>query len=125
MLNMNSNAAKELMTSFLGNFKQSSPNKLPVSYFQCIKLYVYAFIHQGGSQESRPSSIEQLLRPELKVQNACNHYILIVKKLTSIIGYAQTICGRKRWFPHITSGNTHLKSYSERQAINFPIQGGV
>ena len=38
-------------------------------------------------------------------------------------GYAETICHRKRWFPQIKSGNPHLRSYSERQAINFPIQG--
>ena len=38
MLSMNSNAAKELMTSFLGNFKQSYLYNLPVSNFQCIKL---------------------------------------------------------------------------------------
>ena len=40
-----------------------------------------------------------------------------------ITGNVSTICRRKRWFPHITSANPNLRAHSERQAINFPIQG--
>lgn len=39
------------------------------------------------------------------------------------IGYAETICGRRRYFPNINSNNRVLKAADERAAINMPIQG--
>ena len=48
MLSMNSNAAKELMTSFLGNFKRSSLYNIRL-YFQCIRYTCMPT--SGGSQE--------------------------------------------------------------------------
>ncbi|MCX7909473.1 MAG: DNA polymerase I [Ignavibacteria bacterium] len=38
-------------------------------------------------------------------------------------GYAETLCGRRRYFPNITSQNRNLRSADERAAINLPIQG--
>jgi DNA polymerase-1 len=38
-------------------------------------------------------------------------------------GYAETISGRRKYFPLINSSNKNLKSGAERAAINMPIQG--
>ncbi|MFN3781428.1 MAG: DNA polymerase I, partial [Candidatus Kapaibacteriota bacterium] len=38
-------------------------------------------------------------------------------------GYAETLCGRRRYFPNINSQNKNLRSADERAAINLPIQG--
>jgi DNA polymerase-1 len=38
-------------------------------------------------------------------------------------GYAETLCGRRRYFPNINSNNRVLKTADERAAINMPIQG--
>jgi len=38
-------------------------------------------------------------------------------------GYAETLCGRRRYFPNINSMNKNLRSADERAAINLPIQG--
>ncbi len=38
-------------------------------------------------------------------------------------GYAETLCGRRRYFPNITSVNRNLRTADERAAINLPIQG--
>lgn len=38
-------------------------------------------------------------------------------------GYAETLCGRRRYFPNINSKNRMLKNADERAAINMPIQG--
>jgi len=38
-------------------------------------------------------------------------------------GYAQTISGRRRYYPDLNSGNQNLRSNAERAAINMPIQG--
>lgn len=40
-------------------------------------------------------------------------------------GYVVTLSGRRRLFPNIRSSNYKLRAYSERQAINFLIQGTV
>ena len=38
-------------------------------------------------------------------------------------GYVETLLGRKRWLPDITSANHTVRSFAERNAINSPIQG--
>ncbi|KAK3930426.1 DNA polymerase nu [Frankliniella fusca] len=38
-------------------------------------------------------------------------------------GYLATVTGRRRSFPQIKSDNFHLRTHSERQAVNFLIQG--
>ncbi|MDP2637355.1 MAG: DNA polymerase A family protein, partial [bacterium] len=40
-------------------------------------------------------------------------------------GYTQTILGRKRYIPDITSETPQLKAAAERAAINHPIQGSA
>ncbi len=41
------------------------------------------------------------------------------------MGYVETIMGRRRYLPDITSGNATLRGYAERNAINAPIQGSA
>jgi DNA polymerase-1 len=38
-------------------------------------------------------------------------------------GYASTMCGRRRYFPAISSNNRGLRTAAERAAVNMPIQG--
>ncbi|WP_035614439.1 DNA polymerase I [Haloferula sp. BvORR071] len=38
-------------------------------------------------------------------------------------GYVETLCGRRRYFPDLTSGNQTIRGNAERAAINTPIQG--
>lgn len=38
-------------------------------------------------------------------------------------GYAETLCGRRRYFEQINSQNKMLRTAAERAAINMPIQG--
>ncbi len=40
-------------------------------------------------------------------------------------GYAETILGRRRYLPNITSKNHTVRSFAERIAINMPIQGSA
>ena len=41
------------------------------------------------------------------------------------LGYVETILGRKRWLPDITSANAVVRGFAERNAINAPIQGSA
>ncbi len=38
-------------------------------------------------------------------------------------GYSETMLGRRRAFPDLTSGNFHQRAAAEREALNLPIQG--
>ena len=38
-------------------------------------------------------------------------------------GFVQTLLGRRRYVPDITSGNATVRAYAERNAVNAPIQG--
>ncbi|XP_040891156.1 DNA polymerase theta [Toxotes jaculatrix] len=40
-------------------------------------------------------------------------------------GYVQTLMGRRRYLPGITSTNTHIKAHAERQAVNTTVQGSA
>ncbi len=40
-------------------------------------------------------------------------------------GYTETILGRRRYIPELTSGNRRLQALGERQALNAPIQGSA
>lgn len=41
------------------------------------------------------------------------------------VGYVQTLWGRKRYLPDINSGNSFVRGFAERNAINAPIQGSA
>ncbi len=41
------------------------------------------------------------------------------------LGYVETLCGRRRYFPTITSQNATVRAAAERAAINAPIQGSA
>ncbi|MCL2413717.1 MAG: DNA polymerase I [Bacteroidales bacterium] len=38
-------------------------------------------------------------------------------------GYAETLCGRRRYLPDVSSPNATVRGFAERNAINAPIQG--
>lgn len=50
-------------------------------------------------------------------------YIDDTIKFTEKNGYAETLLGRRRFFPDINSSNNNQKTAAERGAINMPIQG--
>jgi DNA polymerase-1 len=50
-------------------------------------------------------------------------YIERSKELARERGYAETLLGRRRMLPEIGSGDGRARSFSERIAINMPIQG--
>lgn len=40
-------------------------------------------------------------------------------------GYVETMLGRKRYLPHITSTNPGARAQAERQAVNTTVQGSA
>ncbi len=52
-----------------------------------------------------------------------HQYMEQAKESTREKGYAETMFGRRRYLPDITSGNNTVRGFAERNAINAPIQG--
>ncbi|MBP6904860.1 MAG: hypothetical protein KBB91_02275 [Candidatus Pacebacteria bacterium] len=50
-------------------------------------------------------------------------YIEDTKAFARAHGYTETLFGRRRYFPGITSGAPFLRAFAERMAVNAPIQG--
>jgi DNA polymerase-1 len=50
-------------------------------------------------------------------------YIDETVQRTRELGYAETLLGRRRYFPEIRSGNAVVRQAAERAAVNMPVQG--
>ncbi len=50
-------------------------------------------------------------------------YMEMTIEKTQKLGYAETLCGRRRYFPDINAKNRMRKTAAERGSINMPIQG--
>ena len=50
-------------------------------------------------------------------------YVEETAQRTRELGYAETLFGRRRYFPEINSGNHNVRQAAERAAINMPVQG--
>jgi DNA polymerase I len=52
-------------------------------------------------------------------------YLHSVVDQARVTGYTETVLGRRRYLPDLTSGNPHLRQMAERMALNAPIQGSA
>ncbi|MFN3428497.1 MAG: DNA polymerase I [Candidatus Sericytochromatia bacterium] len=51
------------------------------------------------------------------------HYLIGTLAAAKRQGYVETLSGRRRYIPEVTSSNGTLRQFGERMAINAPIQG--
>ena len=75
----------------------------------------------GMSRTDSKSLIEEYFRSYPQVKEYMNNMIAMAKEK----GYVETIYGRKRFLPDINSRNAVVRSFSERNAINAPLQGSA
>lgn len=69
------------------------------------------------------SEAQKIIDNYLSKYKGIKQYVEEIIKDTAKRGFAQTLCGRRRYFSNISSQNRNLRSADERAAINFPIQG--
>lgn len=75
---------------------------------------------------------EQLHIPRKEAQQLIEQYFAsypqIQQYITTCIesattkGYAESICGRRRYLPDLNSANANLRNFAQRNAVNMPIQ---
>lgn len=69
------------------------------------------------------SEARQLIQDYFKTFPKVKAYMEHAKSLAREKGYAETLFGRRRYLPDIQSANGTVRGFSERNAINAPIQG--
>jgi DNA polymerase-1 len=75
----------------------------------------------GMTRTDSKNLIEEYFASYPKVKEYMNNMISTAKEK----GYVETIYGRKRFLPDINSRNAVVRSFSERNAINAPLQGSA
>lgn len=75
----------------------------------------------GMTRTDSKALIEEYFASYPKVKEYMNNMIAMARK----DGYVQTIYGRKRFLPDINSRNAVVRNFSERNAINAPLQGSA
>ncbi len=73
----------------------------------------------GISRTEAAEIIDNYFKKYSAIRDYINNTIEFVRKN----GYAETLCGRRRYFQDINSKNSNLRAAAERAAINMPIQG--
>ncbi|TAL19642.1 DNA polymerase I [Patescibacteria group bacterium] len=66
---------------------------------------------------------KEFIRRYFEAYPQIRDYIELTKALAAKQGYAETVFGRRRYLPEITSGVPQVRAAAERMAINHPVQG--
>lgn len=118
---------KLLASNWLG----MSPESVTQSDRERTKRVVYAVIYGVGKDRLSeilhitPEYAEELMHSFLGKYKGIKKFIQTTIEHCRITKCCCTLCGRKRWFKNINSSIYQLRTYSERQAVNFVVQGSA
>ncbi len=73
----------------------------------------------GLTQDQAKEFIEKYF----SIHSAIRDYIEATKAQAHSLGYVETLFGRRRYVPEISSGLPQLVAMTERMAVNMPVQG--
>ena len=96
-----------------------------------VKQICYALIYGAGpalvAQQAQVSveAAQSMMKDFLHTYPGVETFLLHTKKQCRKQGYVQTLLGRRRYLPDITSTESKLKSKAERQAVNTLCQGSA
>ncbi|HZR49088.1 MAG TPA: DNA polymerase I [Streptosporangiaceae bacterium] len=87
----------------------------------------YGLSAYGLSQQLRVSTDEAsgLMEEYFKEFGGIRDYLKSVVARASLEGYTETMMGRRRYLPDLTSDNRQRRQMAERMALNAPIQGSA
>src|SRR5699024_10636941 len=123
------NEGKDIHTITAANVYNIEPNEVTSTMRSNAKAVnfgiVYGISDYGLSQQLRITRkeakefIDTYLDTFVNVKNYMKHIVQDAKR----DGYVSTLLGRRRYVPDINSRNFNARSFSERIAMNSPIQG--
>ncbi|WP_300676902.1 DNA polymerase I [Nocardioides sp.] len=109
------------------------PEDVPVSTEQRAKIkamnygLAYGLSAFGLSQQLKitPGEATELMNDYFLTFGGIRDYLEGVKDEARKTGYTETIMGRRRYLPDLTSDNRQRREAAERMALNAPIQGSA
>ncbi len=85
---------------------------------------IYGISAFGLSEQLHISRKEaqQLIEQYFSSYPQVKEYISSCIETATNKGYAESICGRRRYLPDLNSANANIRSFAQRNAVNMPIQ---
>jgi DNA polymerase-1 len=87
----------------------------------------YGLSAYGLSQQLHlsPGEAQELMLQYFKRFGGIQDYLKVVVEEARTKGYTETILGRRRYLPDLSSDNRQRREVAERMALNAPIQGSA
>lgn len=95
------------------------------------KRVVYSVMYGVGKDKLaqylkvKPDAAKSLMTSFLEQFPAIDSFTKKCCDFAKAFGYTETICARRRYFPHINSPSPVLRAQAQRQAVNFCVQGSA
>ncbi|MEV4557545.1 DNA polymerase I [Kitasatospora sp. NPDC049285] len=93
-----------------------------MSYGLAYGLSAYGLSQQLGI---RPAEAQGLMDTYFERFGGVRDYLHNVVEEARAVGYTETLLGRRRYLPDLTSDNRQRREMAERMALNAPIQGSA
>ncbi|XP_028300327.1 DNA polymerase theta isoform X2 [Gouania willdenowi] len=125
------NGGTDVFRCIAAEWKNLDPESVQDSLRQQAKQICYGIIYgmgakslgeQMGVEENDAACYIESFKARYKGINA---FLKQTVKNCAKDGYVQTLMGRRRYLPGITSNNVHIKAHAERQAVNTTVQGSA
>jgi DNA polymerase-1 len=107
------------------------PNEVDAELRRQIKAISYGLAYGMGayglsqSLDIEVSAAQKLMDEYFKRFGGVRDYLAEVVEQARKLGYTETIMGRRRYFPELTSTDRQRREMAERMALNAPIQGSA
>jgi DNA polymerase-1 len=107
------------------------PNEVDAELRRQIKAISYGLAYGMGayglsqSLDIEVSAAQKLMDEYFKRFGGVREYLAQVVEEARKLGYTETIMGRRRYFPDLTSTDRQRREMAERMALNAPIQGSA
>ncbi|XP_059169595.1 uncharacterized protein LOC131951257 [Physella acuta] len=121
----------DIFISLTSQWHNKPPESVTSQERESTKRIVYSIVYGAGKEK-----LSDYLKVKPQVaKDIMNSFLLqfpsidiFIKKCWSYAqdhGYTETVCGRRRYFPHINHPSPVLRAQAQRQAVNFCVQGSA
>ena len=124
-------AGEDLHTTTASRVFEVEPGEVTADMRRRIKAMSYGLAYGlsafGLSQQLKISTAEanQQMETYFETFGGVRDYLRAVVDNARVTGYTETIMGRRRYLPDLTSDNPQRRQMAERMALNAPIQGSA
>ncbi len=122
-------AGGDIHTSVASEIFDVTPEEVTADMRRTAKVINFGIIYGMGANalaataEMPRADAQKYLAEFERTYTGIARYIADTKKQVRARGYVETLFGRRRYLPGITSSLPYIRAEAERQAINAPLQG--